>query len=1007
MERRSNGYGRGREGGGGGRGGNGGGYARGNGRGGGGRGRGFGHQQQQHHYQHQQQGREYSQRWTSGSSGGVHQQYGHNQRQHQNQQQQSGSCRWRSADPMTQVETVRSPIGSSAAGEGGGHGRGRSGNPAATPAPVIQYHTPSSSSSCSPDKLIPVKEPDSGKILPVKRPDKGGRNAIRTASLLVNHFPVNYSPESIIRHYDVDIKPEMPPENGRPVKINKDDLSMIRNQLSSDYSMEIPLSMTAYDGKKNIFSAVELPTESSFKVEVSKSEGTMVRSYIITLKLVNELRLSKLSDYLSGSIPSIPRDILQGMDLVLKENPTRNMISVGRNFYPTEHDTRNDLGRGIAAFRGFQHSLKPTCQGLALCLDYSVLAFRKRMPVIDFLNEHIRGFDINDFLKFRREVEKVLRGLKVYVTHRRIKQKYTISGLTKDITRDCEFDVQDPDGRKPPEKIRLVDYFRDRYNKDIEYKGIPCLDLGKKRYVPMELCELAEGQRYQKEHLDRNAAIMLKNISLPSPRDRANMICNMVRSEIGPCGSDTTRNFGFEVNMNMTSVTGRIIKPPELKLGSRNGEMTITVDNEKCQWNLVGKSVVEGKPIRRWAILDFSSNSDPRFKLYPGQFVPKFINRCKSLGIEMEEPLFYKPTSMNNFSNLNSLRKLLESTYEQACKMKNGDLQVLLFVMSEEHRGYNYLKWISETKIGVMTQCCLSSPANKANDQYLANLGIKINAKLGGSNVELSESLPLLEGAGHTMFLGADVNHPGSRTPTIPSIAAVVGSMKWPAANRYAARIGPQDNRCEKILHFGDMCWELVETYEQQNKVKPGKIIVFRDGVSEGQFDMVLNEELQDLKRVFRTRGGYCPSITLIVAQKRHQTRLFPRSRQDGSSTGNVSPGTVVDTTIVDPFGYDFYLCSHHGGLGTSKPTHYRVLWDDHKFTSDQLQKLIYDRCFTMARCTKPVSLVPPVYYADLAAYRGRLYHEAAMMEGQSPTAAASMGVFKLHPRLENEMFFI
>lgn len=388
------------------------------------------------------------------------------------------------------------------------------------------------------DKVIPVKQSDSDKIVPVKRPDKGGMNAIRNVSLLVNHFPVKYNPQSIIMHYDVDVKPEIPPKNGRPVKISKVDLSIIRNQLFLDNSSQFPLSMTAYDGEKSIFSAVALPT-GSFKVEVSKGEDTKARSYIITLKLVNELRLCKLSDYLKGCIPSIPRDILQGMDLVMKENPTRNMISVGRSFYPTEHNLQDDLGGGIAAFRGFQHSLKPTSQGLALCLDYSVLAFRKRMPVIDFLNEHIYGFNINDFRRFRREVENVLRGLKVYVTHRRTKQKYTIMGLTREITRDCTFDIVDEDGQNPPERIRLVNYFRDRYDKDIAYKDIPSLDLGKngrKNDVPMELCVLAEGQRYQKEHLDRDAALMLKNISLAPAKDRENMICGMVRSKDGPCG---------------------------------------------------------------------------------------------------------------------------------------------------------------------------------------------------------------------------------------------------------------------------------------------------------------------------------------------------------------------------------------------------------------------------------------------------------------------------------------
>lgn len=482
------------------------------------------------------------------------------------------------------------------------------------------------------------------------------------------------------------------------------------------------------------------------------------------------------------------------------------------------------------------------------------------------------------------------------------------------------------------------------------------------------------------------------------------------------------KNFGIEVNMDMTAVEGRVIGPPELKLGAPNGKLTtITVDREKCHWNLVGKLVVRGKLIERWAVLDFRQN-DRRynhFNLDPNVFIPKLITRCEILGIKMREPLFYQATSMDKFSKADILRELLEGISERASNNARSGLQLLVCVMTRRDPGYKYLKWIAETKIGIVTQCCLSNHANKANDQYLANLALKINAKLGGSNVELNR-LPIATDAGHVMFVGADVNHPGSRNETSPSIAAVVSTMNWPAANRYAARVRAQRHQCEKIRDFGDMCLELIESYAKLNKVRPEKIIIFRDGVSECQFDMVLNEELLDLKRAFGTIN-YSPYITLIVAQKRHQTRLFPQRSEDACSTGNVLPGTVVDTRVVHPFEFDFYLCSHYGSLGTSKPTHYHVLFDELRFTSDELQKLIYDLCFTMARCTKPVSLVTPVYYADLVAYRGRLYHEA-LTEGQSlPSARSSSSsiggsssvasmdekFFRLHADLENEMFFI
>ncbi|KAL2244549.1 UNVERIFIED_CONTAM: Protein argonaute 2 [Sesamum indicum] len=160
----------------------------------------------------------------------------------------------------------------------------------------------------------------------------------------------------------------------------------------------------------------------------------------------------------------------------------------------------------------------------------------------------------------------------------------------------------------------------------------------------------------------------------------------------------------------------------------------------------------------------------------------------------------------------------------------------------------------------------------------------------------------------------------------------------------------------------------------------------------------------------------------LLLLKKCHETRLFVEDKNDGGVSGNVPPGTV-DTQIVHPHDFDFYLCSHYGSLGTSKPTHYYVLLDENSFTSDELQKLIYNMCFTFARCTKPVSLVPPVYYADLVAYRGRMFQEvekekaeksskspppcAATSTSASSTASIDWRFPSLHPDLENNMFFV
>jgi hypothetical protein len=82
---------------------------------------------------------------------------------------------------------------------------------------------------------------------------------------------------------------------------------------------------------------------------------------------------------------------------------------------------------------------------------------------------------------------------------------------------------------------------------------------------------------------------------------------------------------------------------------------------------------------------------------------------------------------------------------------------------------------------------------------------------------------------------------------------------------------------------------------------------------------------------------GFNPTITLIVATKKHNVVFFPRSNADGDQKGNCRPGTVIDTDVVSPEGTDYYLYGHAGLLGTSKPAHFNILVDENDFTCVQV----------------------------------------------------------------------
>jgi len=148
----------------------------------------------------------------------------------------------------------------------------------------------------------------------------------------------------------------------------------------------------------------------------------------------------------------------------------------------------------------------------------------------------------------------------------------------------------------------------------------------------------------------------------------------------------------------------------------------------------------------------------------------------------------------------------------------------------------------------------------------------------------------------------------------------------------------------------------------------PKRIIYFRDGVSEGQYQHVLQQEVHDMKALLKTAN---PNLNIpfivIVGSKRHHVRFFP---QQGDRNGNPLPGSLVESGVTHPFENDFYLNSHAAIKGTARPMHYHVLMNEPNASNEEIQTLIYEQCYQYIRATTPVSQHPAIYYAHIASNR-------------------------------------
>ena len=195
------------------------------------------------------------------------------------------------------------------------------------------------------------------------------------------------------------------------------------------------------------------------------------------------------------------------------------------------------------------------------------------------------------------------------------------------------------------------------------------------------------------------------------------------------------------------------------------------------------------------------------------------------------------------------------------------------------------------------------------------------------------------------MLVGMDVTHPSPGSiEDAPSIAGVVASIdnqygQWPASMR------AQTSRKEMIEKLDELFGERLDVWRKHNKNGlPSRIIIYRDGVSEGQYEILLQDELPQIQKACELRysGGKLPKISIVVCGKRHHTRFYPTREEDADNRHKNPPnGTVVDRGITMERGFDFYLQAHFCLQGTARPTHYVVVYDKNGMNGDEMQALV------------------------------------------------------------------
>lgn len=434
------------------------------------------------------------------------------------------------------------------------------------------------------------------------------------------------------------------------------------------------------------------------------------------------------------------------------------------------------------------------------------------------------------------------------------------------------------------------------------------------KFTPAEFCRvLSTAIKTKLNDSDSEAMI---NFACRRPGDNYHFITTRAPSLLRH-NSPLLDRFGLSIDGKLVTVHGRELPPPTIMYGGDN-----RVQPKFGAWNMVQKKFATPPHDKvHWAYMAMLHQDRA-----PGNDVEHVVNSFRqhvanACGIPMGNPI-------SGRCHPDASESHIRDAFKSQLGVPSPKI-VLVFLPDKDTDRYARLKRVADVELGIHTVCMNWTKAVKCQPPYFGNVALKLNLKLGGINHRLDDRVGLIQ-SGKTMLVGYDVTHPtgapepkkksggkkGSDEPEseMPSIVGLVASIdkdvnQWPSAAWVHASRREVCQDDQLMDAFGSR----LDLWKQRNRAFPENIIIYRDGVSESQFQQVLESELPKIRAACEKRypPNKRPSLAIIVSVKRHHTRFYPAEKDKASKSGNIRPGTVVDRGVTQARYWDFYLAAH------------------------------------------------------------------------------------------------
>ncbi|XP_045413056.1 piwi-like protein 4 [Lemur catta] len=640
----------------------------------------------------------------------------------------------------------------------------------------------------------------------------------------------------------------------------------------------------------------------------------------------------KMTITLTSELPSSSPVCIQVFNIIFRKILKKlSMYQIGRNFYNPSEPVEIPQHK-LSVWPGFAISVSQFESRLLFSADVCYKVLRNE-TVLEFMTALCCKTGPSCFIQ---TCEKQLIGLIVLTRYNN--KTYRIDDIDWSVRPTHTFQ------KRNGTEITYVDYYKQQYDITLSDLNQPMLvNLWKSKrnnnteaqlvHLVPELCFLTGMTDQAASDFQLMKAVAEETRLGPLGRQQrlARLVDNIQRNKDARFELET---WGLHFGSQM-SLTGRVVPSEKILLQDHICQPVSSADWSK---DIRACKILSAQSLTTWLIL--CSN---RMEIVTEGFVNCLRKVGSAMGFNVDYPKIIK-VQENPAAFLRAIQQQV-----------HPDVQLVMCILpSNQKNYYDSIKKYLSSDCPVPSQCVLTRTLNKQGMMMsiATKIAMQMTCKLGGELWAVEIPLKSL------MVVGIDVCKDALSKQVVVGCVASVN----PRITRWFSRCIVQRTitdvaDCLKVFMTGAL-----NKWYKYNHDLPARIIVYRDGVGDGQLKTLVEYEVpQLLSSVTEASSNTSSRLSVIVIRKKCMPRFFTEMNR---SVQNPPLGTVVDSEATRPEWYDFYLISQAASRGTVNPTYYNVIYDDNGLKPDHMQRLTFKLCHLYYNWPGIVSIPAPCLYA-------------------------------------------